>query len=193
MPRPLEKLKKMVFNGVLLEDSIDQLENDGVPVRDKNKTISRVVIQENDFSPKVVHEGKKMSSVYIAFFCIENSVRDLIQERLSERSGIDWWKESVPEKIRKSVDSLKKKEEKDKYISPRSSRMLGYTTFGELGQIIVSNWEKFSDIIPDQHWLSSRLADLEKSRNVIMHTGVLPDEEIERIERISNDWVNQVS
>ncbi len=28
---------------------------------------------------------------YLAFFCLENSARELISERMSERHGADWW------------------------------------------------------------------------------------------------------
>ena len=43
---------------------------------------------------------------------------------------------------------------------------------GNLGQIVIANWDDFSDIIPNQAWLMSRMDDLEMSRNIIMHTGV---------------------
>lgn len=40
---------------------------------------------------------------------------------------------------------------------------------GNLGQIVIANWDDFSDIIPNQAWLMSRMDDLEMSRNIIMH------------------------
>ena len=39
---------------------------------------------------------------------------------------------------------------------------------GNLGQIVIANWDDFSDIIPNQAWLMSRMDDLEMSRNIIM-------------------------
>lgn len=64
--------------------------------------------------------------------------------------------------------------------------------FGNLAQIITNRWEDFSDLFPSQAWISSRFTDLEMSRNIIMHTGVLPEIEIERIESICRDWIRQV-
>jgi len=61
-----------------------------------------------------------------------------------------------------------------------------------LAQIIINNWQEFSDLFPDQAWITSRFNDLEMSRNIIMHTGILPDIEIERIESIVRDWIRQV-
>jgi hypothetical protein len=64
--------------------------------------------------------------------------------------------------------------------------------FGNLAQIIITNWEDFSDLFPDQAWISARFNDLEMSRNIIMHTGILPQIEIDRIESIARDWIRQV-
>ena len=38
----------------------------------------------------------------------------------------------------------------------------------------------------------SRMDDLEMSRNIIMHTGVLPADEIDRIESIVRDLLRQI-
>ncbi len=150
-------------------------------------------VKENDFSPILIHDAERMATVYALFYCLENAVRELISDRLSERYGTGWWSTTcVSEKIKKSANDLKEKEEKNKYHIPRASSMIGYTMFGNLSQLIVNNWQDFSDFFPDQHWVSSRLNDLELSRNIIMHTGFLPEIEIGRIESISRDWIRQV-
>jgi hypothetical protein len=133
-----------------------------------------------------------MASVYIAFFCLENAVRELIQEKLAELHSAEWWEKCVPENIKNSVNNLKEKEKKNKYHTQRSTTLIGYTTFGQLSLIITNNWEDFSDLFPDQHWIKSRFNDLEMSRNIIMHTGTLEEFEIKRIENITRDWIKQV-
>lgn len=127
-----------------------------------------------------------------AFFCLENSVRELITERLLARKGTDWWNSAVPGKIKQGVEKLKEKESKNRYHTPRSVALIGYTMFGNLAQIIIANWDEFSDLFPDQAWVTSRFNDLEMSRNIIMHTGALPQIEIERIQIIVRDWIRQV-
>lgn len=192
MTSNLERLKNFVFNGILTEDSLLKLEKEGINVR-PGSTIQPIArIEEADFSPRVIHDAGRMASVYIVFYCLENSVRELIIARLSERKGIDWWEACVPDKIKKNVKSLIKEEEKNRYHAQRSISNIGYTMFGNLAQIIINNWEDFADLIPSQPWLTSRFDDLEKSRNIIMHTGVLPEIEIERIESIARDWIRQV-
>lgn len=187
-----EKLKQFVFNAFLLDDSLERLEKDGVSVRSGSSVIPIERIEETDFSPKVINNANRMSSVYVAFFCLENSVRELIVDRLVERHGIDWWDTCVPKKIQNTVQKLKESEEKNRYHAARSTSLIGYTMFGNLAQIIINKWEDFSDLFPSQAWVTSRFTDLEMSRNIIMHTGVLPEIEIDRIESIVRDWLRQV-
>jgi len=149
-------------------------------------------VDEVGFSPRTLYDARKMASVFTAFFCLENSARDLIAERLLARKGTDWWNTSVPAKINTAVERLKEKESRNRYHAPRSAALIGYTMFGNLAQIIIANWDEFSDLFPDQAWITSRFNDLEMSRNIIMHTGVLPQLEVERIESIVRDWIRQV-
>jgi hypothetical protein len=187
-----KKLREFVFNGLLLQDSFDALQKEGISVSASGdfQQVTRVV--EADFSPRVWHDATNMASVYQAIFCIENTMRSFIVERMSERHGLDWWEEKVNIKIKKAVKSLRDKEEKNKFFSSRSDSDIGYTMFGNLGQLIIDNWEDFSDIIPSPAWLSSRMADLEMARNIVMHTGVLPQVEIDRISSITRDILRQI-
>lgn len=185
-------LRQFVFNGLLLQDSLDTLEKEGITVRESGdlKPVSRVV--EADFSPKIWHDANNMASVYQAIFCIENTIRSFIVERMSERHGLNWWEDKVGDKIKKAVKSLKEQEQKNKFFSSRSDSEIGYTMLGNLGSIITDNWNDFSDIIPNQAWLNSRMQDLEMARNIVMHTGVLPQDEIERITSIVRDILRQI-
>lgn len=103
-------IKEFVFNALLVQDSFNSLEKEGISVSSSDDfvAISRVV--ERDFSPRVWADAIRMSSVYTALYCIENTIRDFIVERMSERHGIDWWEKTVPKKIRDAVVDLKKKE-----------------------------------------------------------------------------------
>jgi hypothetical protein len=89
-------------------------------------------------------------------------------------------------------EKLKEKESVNRYHAARSAALIGYTLFGNLGQIIIANWDDFSDLFPDQAWIMSRFNDLEMSRNIIMHTGTLPQIEVDRIESILRDWNRQI-
>lgn len=188
----MDKLKQFVFDAMLAENSLAQLSTQGISVRGSAATPPTIGVEEVGFSPRILYDAAKMSSVFAAFFCIENSVRELVTERLLARKGTDWWDISVSAKIRAAVEKVKEKESHNRYHTPRSTALIGYTLFGHLAQIIITNWDEFSDLFPDQAWVTSRLNDLEMSRNIIMHTGVLPQIEVERIESILRDWIRQV-
>lgn len=185
-------IRQFVFNAMLAENSLAQLGEDGISVRGSAATPPTIDVQQAGFSPRIVYEATKMTSVFMAFYCLENSVRDLITERLLARVGTDWWNTAVPQKIKAAVVKLKDKESDARYHTPRSTALIGYTMFGNLAQIIVANWDNFSDLFPDQAWIMSRFNDLEMSRNIIMHTGTLPQLEVDRIESIVRDWIRQV-
>ncbi len=185
-------IRQFVFNALLAENSLTQLEEEGISITGKNATPPKINVDEIGFSPRVLYEAEKMSSVFMAFYCLENTARDLITERLLDRKGMAWWDQSVPSKIKQGVVKLKEREESNRYHAPRSSALIGYTMFGNLAQIIIANWDEFSDLFPDQAWVTSRFNDLEMSRNIIMHTGTLPQLEVERIESIVRDWIRQV-
>jgi ABC-type microcin C transport system permease subunit YejB len=177
---------------MLAENSLSQLNDQGISVHGGAATPPTINVEEAGFSPRIIYDATKMASVFMAFYCLENSVRDLITERLLARIGIDWWASAVPQKIKTAVERLKEKESDVRYHTPRSAALIGYTMFGNLAQIIISNWDNFSDLFPDQAWITSRFNDLEMSRNIIMHTGILPQIEVDRIESIVRDWLRQV-
>jgi hypothetical protein len=185
-------IKQFVFNAMLAENSLSQLSAQGISVRGSAATPPTIEVEELGFSPRILYDATKMASVYSAFFCLENAVRELITERLLARKGVEWWTECVPQKVRTAVEKLREKEAANRYHTPRSVALIGYTMFGNLGQIIIANWDDFSDLFPDQAWITSRFNDLEMSRNIIMHTGALPQIEVERIQSIVRDWNRQV-
>lgn len=184
-------MRQFVFNALLAENSLAQLSTEGISVRGSAipPTIS---VEDFGFSPRIMYDATKMASVFTAFFCLENSARDLISERLLARRGPDWWTTAVPLKIRTAVEKLKANEAKNKYLAARSTALIGYTLFGHLSDIIIANWDDFTDLIPEQAWITSRFKDLEMARNIIMHTGTLPQIEVERVGSILRDWQAQV-
>ena len=108
-------LRQFVFNGLLLQDSFDTLQKEGISVSASSDFQQVTHVVEADFSPLIWHDAIDMASVYQAIFCIENTLRKFIVERMSERNGLDWWEEKVSSKIKKAVKGLKDKEEKNKF------------------------------------------------------------------------------
>ena len=70
--------------------------------------------------------------------------------------------------------------------------MINYTTFGDLASIISQNYEFFEAHIASIEWVRQIFSTIERSRNVIMHSGELERRDIERIGTNIRDWINQV-
>lgn len=186
----LQKARDFVFRGLLCLDSLQQLENLGLYIRDSHKRLGRQLAELSfaEFSQQIQDGAERMSRLYIAFFCFENSVREFVQQRLRDNYGDTWWDTKVPPNIKSKVDNRKKEEEKNKWHQPRSRTNINYADFGDMPGIILNNWQDFQDLFDSQEWVKGRFSDLEKSRNVIAHNNVLEDPEIDRIRLYLQDW-----
>jgi hypothetical protein len=135
-----------------------------------------------------------MATVYVAIAAFENSVREFVIKRLLEEIGADWWDKVVPEGIRKKAESRRATEEKVRWHTPRGDQPINYTEFGDLATIIGlgTTWPLFENHLHSLEWAKQIFRTLEYSRNVIMHSGDLSNEDIERVGSVMRDWIKQV-
>ena len=139
-----------------------------------------------------VNAAKEMAAVYPAIAAFENSVRKFVVTVLLEHKGENWWEECVSEKIRRTAESRKKEEEKIRWHTPRGDSMINYIEFGDLASIMGQNYTLFEGHIISIDWARQIFLTLERSRNVIMHSGELGRRDVERIGTNIRDWINQV-
>jgi len=186
----LEKAKDFVFRGLLSLDSLQQLEHTGVYLRDSHRGVGSALAELTfaEFSGQIRDGAEKMARLYVAFFCFENSARELVAQKLRDAYGDSWWDTKVPATIKSKVENRKQQEQKNKWHQPRSRTNINYTDFGDMPGIILNNWQEFEDLFDSHEWVKARFGDLEKSRNVIAHNNVLEDAEIERIRLYLQDW-----
>ena len=74
----------------------------------------------------------------------------------------------------------------------RGFEPLQYTDFGDLASIIQQNWPLFEPYVQSVGWVQNIFNTLERSRNVIMHSGELDDADIHRVGIHIRDWAKQV-
>ena len=139
-----------------------------------------------------VESAKVMATVYTAIAAFENMVRQFVVKILMENKGENWWTECVSDKIRKSADSRKAEEDKIKWHTHRGTSMINYVDFADLANIMGQNYDLFEVHIVSLEWAKQIFSTLEKSRNVIMHSGELGERDIERIGINIRDWISQV-
>lgn len=139
------------------------------------------------FGEKIRDEATSMSSHYEIFYCLENSIREIIKDRLVEY-GENWWEEKIPEQVRVKAKK-RQKDEISRGVTRRSDDLLAYTSFGELGTIIDMNWEKsFSDMFTDKAAVRSVITMLNTLRGPIAHCSPLAEDEVTRLKTTFNDW-----
>lgn len=133
-----------------------------------------------------------MATVYTAISAFENTIREFVVKILIENKGENWWEDCVSEKIRNKAETRKEQEDKVRWHTQRGDSLINYTEFGDLASIMNNNLELFSDYIVSIEWARNIIATVERSRNVIMHSGELSARDIERIGINIRDWISQV-
>jgi hypothetical protein len=133
-----------------------------------------------------------MSIVYIAIAAFENSARALVTGAMLEGKGENWWDEAVSSKIRKRAEGRQEEDERHRFHSQRGSDPINYTDLTDLLNIINANWELFEPFLPSPEWAKSIFEAIERSRNVIMHSGTLGREDVARVGIHIRDWITQV-
>jgi len=128
-----------------------------------------------------------MAQHYELFYCLELSIRDLIRSRLEESGGATWWDQLVPQAIKDNAAKNRLKETQSG-VTPRSADLLSYTNFGELGEIIKTNWKLFSDTFTDSRAVEATLARLNTLRAPIAHCSMLAEDEVLRLRLSLRDW-----
>ena len=188
------KLRDWLFRGLMFEAEAEQFRSAGIRVGADRAEAERSLLEEtlDPFSIDLRSEALQMARIYALIYCFESAVRGLITERLQERHGASWWNEKVPSKIREWAESRQKEAQENSWLEGQKHDPLGFVQFGQLADIIIANWEEFSDLVPTQHWVKQRFDELEKSRNFIAHNRLLLPGEFQRIEMYVSDWNRMV-
>lgn len=144
-------------------------------------------LKQVDF--ETLADAERMSEFYKLFYALENDIRDLIEETMVDSKGSDWWKTAVPQFVRDNAQKNSDREAAEG-LPPRSDRMLDYTTFGELGEILKENWDAFSGIFSNatRSRVLRVINRLNLVRGPIAHCNLLPEEEAIRLKLSVRDW-----
>jgi len=181
-----------VFKGLLAEEALDKAgrsalrQTDDVRLGGLEGVLALSYLDDEFRVP-----AREMSVVYTAIAAFENSVRSLVKKVLIEEYKADWWAKGVSEGIRKKAESRQQEEQTIKWHANRGDDPMCFIDFGQLNSIIASNWKLFENLLRRQTWVQHIFDTMERSRNVIMHSGELPDEDIERIGTNLRDWMKQ--
>lgn len=183
-------VKSFAMTNMLLEAELDKVEEKyQIDLgRSRNKG-SRI---EDEYYPQFPSslraEARRMSQHYEVFYCLEKSIRQLIVDVFEATGDSNWWESLVPEVVRLNVTKSVKRE-KEAAVTPRSSDLIDYTTFGELSEIIKPNWSLFGGVVFNElKAVEKVMSNLNSLRNPIAHCSPLADDEVLRLELALRDW-----
>lgn len=137
-------------------------------------------------------EAKAMAGHYVSLYCLENYMRQIIEELMNETYESDWWPKKIPDQLVQSAKKNRENEEKSG-VTPRSEGWLNYLTFGELSEVIKHNWKGcFEQMFSDLNAVQRIMSDLNRLRGPIAHCCLLPEDEIGRLELAVKDRMRQM-
>ncbi len=181
-----------VLRGLLTEEALDKAGRNASKLKGFDDLGIAQSLSLDVLDEEKVRKARLMSVVYAAIAAFENSVRDLVKRVLLEELGEQWWEQGVSEKIRKSAETKMEEEEKVRWHKRRGNDPLNYTTMTDLKNIIRNTWPRLEPYVGSVEWAASIFDVIERSRNVIMHSGVLEKEDVQRLGINIRDWVKQV-
>jgi hypothetical protein len=144
------------------------------------------------FDEDVRNEAGAMAQHYEVFYCLEKSIRRLIDQTIRAAVGGPWWDSGkVPKNIHEDV-AKRMQREADAAVTIRSTEAIDFTTFGELAELIKANWDLFGGIFKTQRAVERVMANLNILRGPIAHCSPLAEDEVLRLQLSMRDWFRQM-
>lgn len=191
--RAEEIIKLFGLNNLTIESDIRKIEKEYEVDLGHRRDLEQKTDQTYypQFTERLRTEASRMSANYAIFYCLENSIREIIVQRLEEQHGPGWWGVAVPDPVRKNAEGNRKRE-LSSGVTPRSTELIDFTNFGELGEIIKTNWNIFGDMFRDVRAVERVLATLNTLRAPIAHCKILAEDEELRLHLGLRDWFRQM-
>jgi hypothetical protein len=191
--KPTDAIRLFGLNNLSIESDIRrvEIEND-VDLGHRPQAVAGPEEQfYPQFSQKLRDEADAMTRHFAIFYCLENSIRELISDRLEEAHGENWWNTVVPPNVRENATKNRSKEIAAG-VTLRSESMIDYSNFGELGEILKANWGIFGDTLRDISAVQKILGSLNSLRAPIAHCKPLAADEVVRLHLGLKDWFRQM-
>ena len=192
MNRIIEQIKAFGMTNQMLAEDLDRIGAQYGVDLGRSPSANAGLVEEKyypQFEAAVRKEAGTMAKHYEVFYCLEKSIRALVSNTLETAEKAEhWWVLSrVPANVKTEVESRIQREV-DTGMTRRSSDELDYTTFGELGVIITSNWDVFGGLFSSKKAVEKVMASLNSLRGPIAHCSPLAEDEVLRLQLTLRDW-----
>jgi len=146
------------------------------------QNLAQETLSRNILPDEILEKGRQMTHSYLYFYCIENSLRNFIEDVGKEKLGSDYFSGlTLNSTIRNKITTRKEKESERKWMIMRGGSDIYYMDFSELSNIIQNNWEMFKDYFDSMQWITTRIDELADLRHKIAHNSYLGEDEQEMI------------
>lgn len=186
-------LQAFLYRAVTANARLDEMADAGLLAERAAAPRSSASSPVAEFTLDVRLTARRMGAVYELLYCLENSLRELIERTLQETLGPDqWWSEGVPSRIREPAERRARDDERARWHGARGESLLSYTDFPQLGEMIVDRWDDFADLLGDRRWVENYFSEMNRTRRALAHTGQLTDADVERMEMRVREWLRVV-
>jgi hypothetical protein len=185
---PAEGVKLFAMTNQLIEQDLDQIERENaIDLHRGHRSVADV---DEDYYPQIESairaEAAEMAPHYEVFYSLETTIRRLVRDQLQTATD-EWWEVRIPEQIRKDAEKLQKRDE-DTGFTKRSEDPMDFLTFGQLSDVIKSNWDVFGAVFSSARAVEKVMANLNTLRGPIAHCSPLAEDEIVRLRLAVRDW-----
>jgi len=175
-----------ILDSISAEDSL----NNDLEKISQNESYALIQNLPDDIKEK----GTKMSEVYGYLYCIENTLRLFIEKIGVQNNGADFISHlTISGSVRRKIALRKEEEEKNQWLCIRGNCDLFYLDFKELGDIIVNNWEIFKTFFPEQAFVTSKINELARCRNLVAHNSLITNAERDLLRLYYNQFLSQIN
>ncbi len=188
-----DRIYDFVYRGLLTEEALDRAGGERTRRSEVDHQEYANILAIQALDEQHVENARSMATVYTAVAAFENSVREMISKTLLDEVDENWWSTCVSEKIRRQAEKRREDEEKVRWHAQRGSDPINYTMLPNLMNIIRQNQSYFIPFLHDIEWAANVFDVIDRSRNIIMHSGQLNDRDIQRLGTFIRDWTTQVS
>lgn len=140
-----------------------------------------------------ISDARRMASLYVSLFCLENSMRRHIEITLKAALGDDWWEIAASNGMKRKEADRRKNEQDNRWVPSRAdSGPLYALDWSDLVTLVRKYEAAFQQSIPDINFMH-RFSDLGNLRNVVAHNGVISETmQFRRVELAAHDWIRQI-
>ncbi len=183
-----EAVKLFGITNQLIEHTLDRVEREyAIDLGRGHRSVADV---DEAYYPQIESEiraeAARMAPHYEMFYSLETTIRRSIRDQLATK-GDDWWEKLIPESLREDAEKTRQRE-MDAGVTPRSDDPMDFLTFGQLGEVIKSNWDIFAATFSSKKAVEKVMASLNMLRGPIAHCSPLAEDEVLRLQLTVRDW-----